>query len=193
MSEVVTTVTAQAAPDDPASPQTPTVTHYEQVAAKLSSAIDEALALMPNFTQSHPLTKGFVQSQKSVSDAFIVSTIAAVEANPELQSVNKFDVTAARDLLQLSDAFRPLVDKLNGAAKNVKFTIDQKRAEIVADALQTYDIAKGVARDAEATTAAEHVGNLRRDLGRSGKHKKKVTPAPAPAPAKPAEQGGLRQ
>src|ERR1700686_5080347 len=79
MSEVVTTVTAQAAPDDPASPQTPTVTHYEQVAAKLSSAIDEALALMPDFTQSHPLTKGFVATQGSVSDAFILTTIAAVE------------------------------------------------------------------------------------------------------------------
>ena len=188
MPKVVTTVTAQAAPDDPAS-QTPTVTHYELVAAKLSSAIDEALALMPNFTQSHPLTKGFVAAQTSVPDAFILSTIAAVEANPELKSVNKFDVTAARDLLQLSDAFRPLVDKLNAAAKNVKFTIDRKRAEIVADALQTYEIAKGVARDAEATTAAEHVGNLRRDLGRSGKRKKK--PAPAPAPGNPAEQGGL--
>jgi hypothetical protein len=181
MSEVVTTVTAQAAPDDPASPQTPTVTHYEQVAAKLSSAIDEALALMPDFTPSHPLTKGFVLSQTSVSDAFILSTIAAVEANPELRSVNKFDVTAARDLLQLSDAFRSLVDKLNAAAKNVKFTIDLKRAAIVADALQTYDIAKGLARDAEATTAAEHVGNLKRDLGRSGRHKKKPTQAPAPA------------
>jgi hypothetical protein len=179
MSEVVTTVTAQAAPADPAQPQTPTVTHYEQVAAKLSSAIDEALALMPIFTPSHPLTKGSVLSQVSVSDAFILTTIAAVEANPELKSVNKFDVTAARDLLQLSDAFRPMVDKLNGAAKNVKFTIDLKRAEIVADALQTYDIAKGVARDAEATTAAEHVGNLKRDLGRSGKRKKKVSPAPA--------------
>lgn len=181
MSEVVATVTAQAAPDDPASPQTPTVTHYEQVAAKLSSAIDEALALMPNFTQSHPLTKGFVRSQQSVSDAFIISTIAAVEANPELQSVNKFDVTAARDLLQLSDAFLPLVDKLNGAAKNVKFTIDLKRATVVTEALQNYEIAKGVARNAEATTAAEHVSNLKRDLGRSGKRKKKVTPAPAPA------------
>jgi len=181
MSEVVTTVTT---PDDPATPQTPTVTHYEQVAAKLSSAIDEALALMPDFTQSHPLTKGFVATQGSVSDTFILTTIAAVEANPELQSVNKFDVTAARDLLQLSDAFRPMVDKLNGAAKNVKFTIDRKRAEIVADALQTYEIAKGVARDAQATTAAEHVGNLKRDLGRSGKKKKK--PAPAPAPGIPA-------
>jgi hypothetical protein len=191
MPEVVTTVTAQAAPDDPAPPQTPTVTHYEQVAAKLSSAIDEALALMPNFTQSHPLTKGFVRSQQSVSDAFIVSTIAAVEANPEPQRVNKFDVTAARDLLQLSDAFLPLVDKLNGAAKNVKFTIDRKRATVVTEALQNYEIAKGVARDAEATTAAEHVGNLKRDLGRSGKRKKK--PTPAPAPGNPAGQGGLGQ
>ena len=54
MPKVVTTVTAQAAPDDPAS-QTPTVTHYELVAAKLSSAIDEALALIrtsPSLTRS---------------------------------------------------------------------------------------------------------------------------------------------
>ncbi len=35
------------------------------------------------------------------------------------------------------------VDKLNGAAKNVKFSVDRKRGAIVADALQTYEIAKG--------------------------------------------------
>ncbi len=184
MSEVVTGVTASAAPDDPAVPQTPTVTHYQQVAARVSQAMDEMLALMPNFTQSHPLTKGFVRTQRSVPDAFIISTIASVEANPELQSVRKFDVTAARDLLQLSEAFRPLVDRFNAAAKNVQFTIDVKRASLIADALQNYEIAKGVARNPEATTAAEHVGNLKRDLGRSGKRKKK--PAPTPAPTAPA-------
>jgi len=51
--------------------------------------------------------------------------------------------------------------------------------------LQAYVLVKGLARNPVGTVAASHAGNLRRDLGRSGKGKKKTAPKPAPAPTVP--------
>jgi len=172
----------QAPPPDPASPPTPTVTHYQQVAANLNKAIDDVLALMPNFVESHPASRGVIRSQRSVSNDFIVSAIAAVEQNPEIQALHDFDVAEARDVLQFSEAFRPMKDKLNAAAVNVEFSIGFRRANIVEPALQVYAVTKGLARNPARTSAAAHASNLKRDLGRSGRKKK---PAPAPVPTLP--------
>lgn len=186
MSDVVST---QAAPDDPASTATPTVTHYQQVAAKVNAAIDELLALVPDFVESHPVTKLFVRTHLNLPADFIDTVIAAAEANPELQTASGFDVTKARDTVQFSDGFRPMADKFDTAAKNIRFTIDSKRADVNNEALRFYEVAKGSARDPRKTTVSAHVGNLKRDLGRTGVgRKKKVTPAPAPTT--PAPTGG---
>jgi hypothetical protein len=169
-----------ASPDDPASSSTPTVTHYQQVAAKLSEAIDEMLALIPNFVESHPATREFVRTHLNVPDYFIGSVIAAAEANPDLPAVSGFDVTNARDTLQFGDAFRPMADKLRAAAKNIRFTIDSRRAQVNREALQFYAVAKGVARDPRKTTVSIHVRFLKRDLGKSGIGRRKKMQDPVP-------------
>jgi len=179
MIDVGTAVTTQATPAEPATPPTPTPTHYEQVAQDLSKVIDEMLALIPTFVEPHPTTKVFVNSHQSVSNEFIASTIAAVEASPELQSLNRFDVKEARDILQFISAFRPMMDKLTATAKNLQFTINSRRANIGNDALRVYGVAKQVARDPQSNLLSDHVTFLKRDLGRSGKGgRKKASPAP---------------
>jgi hypothetical protein len=182
MSRDISKTAVETAPGDLPAPTTPTLTHYEQVAANLSNAIDEWLALVPHFAASHPATKGFVRTQKSVSDDFLVSAIAAVEETPGMLGLNQFDVSRARDTLQYSQAFRPIRDKLFAAAENVGFSIDRRRADVVEPALLTYVIVKGLARNPDGTLAAAHASNLRRDLGRAGRTKKKTAPQPAPAP-----------
>jgi hypothetical protein len=193
MSEQVTGDVPQV-PVDPAPAQTPTVTHYQQIAENLAKAIDDTLALIPSLVEPHPSTTGFVRSHQNVPLQFIATAIAAVEANPELQATANFDVTEARDALQFIDAFRPMADRLNAAAENLTFSIDTRRANVSAGALQVYAVAKGVARVPQNTAVASHVGNLKRDLGKArGTNRKKVTPTPAPVPAapKPTVIGGL--
>ncbi|HEX3578232.1 MAG TPA: hypothetical protein VHY33_06680, partial [Thermoanaerobaculia bacterium] len=169
--------------DPPATP-TPTVTHYDQVSANFSKAFEALLAVLPHFVESHPSTKGFVRTQKTVSDEFLVSTIAAVEETPGMLGLNQFDVSEARDSLQYGLAFRPIRDKLFAAAKNVDFSINLRRANVVEPALQTYVVVKGLARNPAGTLAASHAGNMKRDLGRAGRNRKKK-PAPTPAPVPP--------
>jgi hypothetical protein len=179
-------------PADPVPPaQTPTVTHYQQIAVNLAKAVDDMLALIPSFVEAHPDTKTFVNSHQNVPLTFIATAVAAVEANPELQR-GSFDATEARDALQFIDAFRPMADRLHAAAKNLTFSINSRKANAGTGALEVYAIAKRVALNPLSTTVASHVGNLKRDLGRRGGVKKKHqtpapgAPTPVPVPATPA-------
>jgi hypothetical protein len=188
MSRIVSKTAVETVPGDLPAPVTPTITHYDQVAADFARDLDALLAGVPHFVAEHPATKGFVRAQKTVSDDFIVSAIAAVEETPGMLGLNQFDISKARDALQYSQAFRPLRDKLVAAAKNFGFSIDRRRADVVEPALQAYVLVKGLARNPDGTLAAAHAGNLKRDLRRSGKPKKKKTapqPAPAPTPVPP--------
>ena len=163
------------------STSTPTVTHYEQLAAELSIAIDTAVAAIPNLESPHPSVLDFVRSHQ-LTNAFINSVIAAVEATVELQSVKKFDVTEARDTLQFIEAFGPLASRINVLARRLRFTMRSRRARISAGALQMYEIAKGVARDPSSAALTAHVEEMRRALGR-GRPRVKKTPVPETPPA----------
>jgi hypothetical protein len=178
-------------PADPVPPaQTPTVTHYQQIAENLAKAIDDTLALIPSFQEAHPDTNAFVRTHQNVPLTFIATAVAAVEANPELQA-GTFDATAARDTLQFIDAFRPMADRLHAAAKNLTFSINSRKANAGNGALEVYAIAKRIALNPLSTTVASHAGNLKRDLGKHGRKKKPApgTPTPStpvPAPGTPA-------
>ncbi|HSY49112.1 MAG TPA: hypothetical protein VLC46_09900 [Thermoanaerobaculia bacterium] len=196
MSEQVTGDVPQVPADPVPVVQTPTITHYQQIAENLAKAIDDMLAIIPTFVEAHPDTKAFVNRHLNVPLQFIATAVAAVEANPTLQGTSSFDVTEARDALQFIDAFRPMEDKLRDAMQNLGFSMDSRKANAAIGALQVYAIAKGVARSPLSTTVAAHVSNLRRDLGRVGKAGRKKatqtpgTPAPVPAVPKPAASGG---
>lgn len=172
---------------DPATAQSPTVTHYQQLADDFTKALDQIASSIPKLEATHPATANFVRSHVNVPTEFLATAIAAVEQTPELQAVNKFDVVAARDALQFIEAFRPVLDKMAALTDSLRFTISGRKATVAADALQIYAIAKGVARDPGATNAHSHVQNLKRDLGRSGKTRVAKQPAPPFNAARPEE------
>ncbi|HXH39303.1 MAG TPA: hypothetical protein VNN08_11800 [Thermoanaerobaculia bacterium] len=174
---------------DPVPAQTPTITHYQQIAETFAKALDDMLALIPTFVEAHPDTTRFVNRHQNVPLQFIATAVAAAEENPELQG-GTFDATEARDALQYIDAFRPMADRLHAAAKNLTFSINSRKANAGNGALEVYAIAKRVALNPLSTTVSSHVSNLKRDLGK--RRAKKVTPtpgtpvpAPLPAPGTP--------
>jgi AraC-like DNA-binding protein len=178
-------------PPAPVTGPTPTVTHYQQLADDFSKALDEITQIIPKLEITHPATANFVRSHLNVPTEFLATAIAAVEQTTELQHINKLDIAAARDTLQFIDAFRPVQDKVTALASSLKFTMASRKASLAADALQIYNIAKGIARDPGAAAVASLVQNLKRDLGRRGRPKGSVTanqPAPPFTPAWPGEE-----
>ena len=150
---------------------TPTITHYQQVAAEFMSALDEIAKIIPKLEAIHVSTANLVRSRLNVPNEFLATVTAAVEQVTELQAINKLDVNAARDTLQFLEAFRPVRDKVDAFAKNLKYTMDSRKAKLATDSLLTYDVAKGLARDPNSATIASLVANMKRDLGRRGRPK----------------------
>jgi hypothetical protein len=167
------------APQVPAQ-QTPTVTFYQQVAERFMKSFDESVQIIPKLEGSHVSTATFVRSHLNVPVAFLATTISSVEQHETLQVVQKLDPITARDTLQYIEAFRPVLDKATAFERNLAFTLNSLKALLVADALQIYDVAKGLARDPASADMAAHVANMKRDLGRRGRPRLKKPPAPAP-------------
>lgn len=177
---------AAGATPDPGTTPTPTVTHYQQVADQLSKALDDAFAIMPKLESPHPDTAGWVNAHLNVPDKFVEIAVGAVEQTPELQSIKKLDVDAARDTLQFNAAFSPMRLKVAAFEKAMGFTMNSGKANVAADSLQVYYLLKGLARDPGSAHLIPIAGALKHALGRHGRTK-------AAAPAAPAalQKGGL--
>ncbi len=144
----------------------PTVTASDLLAADIVQAIDDLAARIPRLQRPHSKTAPQVRGGRTVPDEAILSMIAGVEAEPALQQLGTFDTDSARALLQFSFAFGPVLDRLNGLAAALSFTMESWRAEVASDLLRTYTIMKGLSRDPK-TGMIHHVETLRRDLRRT--------------------------
>ncbi|MCU1348234.1 MAG: hypothetical protein JWO56_1264 [Acidobacteria bacterium] len=143
----------------------PTATHYEEVAAQTTSLVNQVAALIPYLEAPHPGTTPFVRGQQNVPIEFIATVTSSVDANEELQGL-QFDPVAAKDMLQYDGAFQPLLRHILGLARDLKFSLDSRKASVAADALQMYVIAKGISRATDSPKVVEHVLNMQNALGR---------------------------
>jgi hypothetical protein len=166
MLEMITSGVPEEAVTD--SPATPTTTHYQEVAAQFIALLNAAIALIPSLEPFHASTEEFVRAHQSFPIEFIATVLAAVELDPELRRVDKFDVAEARDTLQFLDAFRPVIDQLATLLRDLKFTCGARKARVVADGLLMYGVAKAFGRDPASAAVAAHARNMKRDLKRSG-------------------------
>lgn len=186
---VTTAGPAETAPPPPIDPANPnlTVTKYQELADEMSAAFDGFVAKLPQFEERHPATQRFVQGHLSVSEQFVASAVAAVDATEELQGVKKLDVNQARDVQQFVNAFQAVADKAIAFGRGLQFTIDSQKASLAADALQIYAISKGIARDPGSAPLVAHVETMKRHLNRGRKKKAATEPTPStggnPAPA----------
>lgn len=165
---------------------TATPTPFDDVAAQVSAAIVAVVKLIPAFEPRHAETAQFVKRYQTFSDDSIRSTIAAIDANPELNSANTFDLEEARSTLQFLDAFRPVMDQADQFRSDLRFTYFSRKAHVVEQVLQTYALAKGMGRNPLSAGVAAHAKVIKRDLRRPRAVRSKAANKPTPAPA-PAE------
>jgi len=70
-------------PDTP----TPTITHYQQIAAEFMAALDEISQIIPKLAAAHVSTVNLVRSRLNVPNQFLATVTAAVVQVPELQAM----------------------------------------------------------------------------------------------------------
>jgi len=152
-------------------PHGPTTTASELLAAEIIAAIEAIAARIARLEGPHPLTAPRVRGARTISDDAVVSMIAIVEGEPQLQALGTFDQDNARAMLQFNHAFDRVMDRLNMLTASLSFTREAWKAEVVSQLLRTYDIMKGLARD-PAAGLMNHVETLRRDIGRTNPGRK---------------------
>jgi len=160
----------------------PVLTAYEQLVANLNNAIDALMAQIPQIQAPHATTSKFVRTHLNVPLEFIAGAVGAVNNSPALQASNAFDANEGRDALQFISAFQPLQEKLALVAQNLKFTIDERKANISVKAQVLYGVAKQVARDPSNVGVTGHVKLLKDHLARAKRAKKATAGTPTPAP-----------
>lgn len=138
----------------------------ETIATRIRAAVDAIGDLVPRLERPHRSTRRGIQAHRTVPREFIVSVIAVIEQVQELRAVGAFDAADARETMQFIDAFRPIADQIGALADALRFTMEARKARVVAGALRTYDIARSLGRDEENSDLTAHLSILKRDLRR---------------------------
>src|SRR4051812_6496963 len=157
---------------------TPTVTQSERTATLVRKVLKEAAKRIPGLKAPHAPTARRLSGHRTVPKKFIEGIISAVDAIGELRATGKFDVNEARAALQFEAAYRPIANQLALMLSSLNYTIDSRVASVAADALQTYTVAKGLARDGRNRDLTTRLRRLKLDLGRKGPRKKKKVTTP---------------
>jgi hypothetical protein len=159
----------------------PTRTQYQLLAAKVLKDLEAVAAQIPRLESRHEATEAFVRRYRGVRLRFLATSVINIEQNETLRALNKLDVDAGHDALQFIEAFRPVLDRIEAFAGNVRYTLGARKAHLAAAALQVYDMAKGFSRDPASAPLISIVQNLKRDLGpRGGRRTPEISPDESP-------------
>lgn len=191
----VITVTTQPIVD----PQTPTPSHYDEVAAQLMEALDRFAAAIPKLDESAAVDAKQVRRNLNVPDAFCHTAISATEQLPELEVPRKLYAEKNRNRLQYIAAFGPVNDKLLALSQRLTHGLRANRSAVGGDSLEIYRVTRAQVKSTRNPALVSHFEALQRDLAkrkqtkaeRKEREAKKLDQLVEEAIAKRAAQGLL--
>ena len=131
-------------------------------------------ALIPDLRKPQPETAKKVRGARTVSREAVVSILAMAESCPALPKIMNCERT--HEVLESTDAFRLLGERIERLQAQVKYTLEARWAEVVGSAMAMYFVADKLAKKPENADLVPHVATIRRHLGRrngaTGKRKK---------------------
>jgi hypothetical protein len=163
--------------DSMAEKPNPALTKSEVQAAQVRKVLREAAKRIPGLKAPHKALARTLTAHRTVPRKFLLGIVFAVETSERLRAISKFDVEDARDAMEFQAAFRPVADQLALMLASLNHTIDLRMAPVAAGALQTYTIAKVLARSRGNSDLTQNLDALKRDLGRRRTKKRKTTKA----------------
>jgi hypothetical protein len=144
----------------------------EQLAAEVAKVMD-LIAEVLHLETPHPSTAHRVRGARTVPREFVISLIGAAERRPDLPVLGDFDSAEARAVLESAEACRLVAERTVMLLASLNYTIEARWSRVVSEAMKTYLLASILAKDLNNVTLAAETENLRRQLGRKGRGKKK--------------------
>ncbi|HYK05501.1 MAG TPA: hypothetical protein VE974_27360 [Thermoanaerobaculia bacterium] len=113
-----------------------------------------------------------LNSLTSVPAAFVELTAVARTNNVALVRGGATTPAETRDLMSYGEAYSPVADELEAFAQFIRYSIAAAKAAAADEALNTYALARRLARRAAHADLAPHVADMRRALGNRGRRSK---------------------
>src|SRR5258708_17940128 len=140
---------------------------YSQAVATIQQALDAILAAIPATPLKDQSPIAYVRKRQAVQPELISRAVTAAGTTPVLHSL--IDVTEARDNLAFTNAFRPVFDRMNGIAEDLKFAIDTRHAKSGSEALTVYHTSKRIAKGPGGVAQlAAHAAKMKAHSNRVG-------------------------
>ena len=118
-----------------------------------------------------------LSSLASVPAPFIELTAVARTNDVALVRGGATTPAETRDLMAYGEAYSPVADELEAMAQFIRYSIAAAKAKAADEALNTYALARRLARRAAHADLAPHVADMRRALGNRGRRSKAASAA----------------
>jgi hypothetical protein len=148
---------------------------HEPNAQKVIETLHAAKAMIPRMQGLDKKQHKAMRTLLNVPIPFVEQASATVLLSPEIQSMQRLTPERALDDIQFLQAYLPVRNEIEALLKNVDYSLNAVKAELVSESLLVYTMAKALLR--KNGHFAVFVRNMRRELGRSGRRKKKVKPS----------------
>jgi hypothetical protein len=161
---------------------TPDAAALEAAVQQAMSHIEDIYQLLPDFvpTKADGL-KGMPAN--TVSNEFLEACAFAAEKDATLQTKTGLDPVRTRLVIARNLRYDTLATVAETLVRDIRYNMLRDRWDVVQQALQVYNIAKGFTRNERADAALAHVRKMKSAMGRIGNRGKlKTTPAPLPVP-----------
>jgi len=167
--------------DDPRTPAqivpvgegSPTLTEQQRIANEVRAELNALAARIPRLEQPHSATASWVRAYRTVTTESITRLIALVEQFDVFRNLGTFDVAEARDTLQFNEAFKPIADRVAALLAALNYTMEARKARVVAAGLRTYGVAKELARDNKSMGLRFALDALQTEMRRSRSRRRK--------------------
>jgi hypothetical protein len=152
--------------------------------AALDGVVQQAVAqlrgvyqLLPDFVPAPVEGVKAMRAARSVSDDFLEASAVAAENDATMQATTGIDPVRTRLVITRNLRFEPLAAAAEALARDIRYNMFRERWSVVQQALQVYNLAKGLTRNERAGALVAHVRTMQSALGRSGIRRKPKAPS----------------
>jgi hypothetical protein len=152
--------------------------------AALDAVIQQAVAqvkgvyqLLPDFVPAPADGVKTMRSARAFGDEFLEASAVAAENDATMQVTTGIDPARTRLVITRNLRFEPLAAAAEALARDIRYNMCRERWDVVQQALQVYNLAKGFTRNERAGALVAHVRTMQSALGRSGIRRKPKAPS----------------
>jgi len=161
--------------------------------ASIDAVVQQALvqlrgvySIVPDLRPTPPEGLKVFRFARGITDEFLEAGAVAAQNDATMQAVTGLDPVRTRMVINRNLRFEPLAAAAEALARDIRYNMFRERWDVVQQALQVYNLAKGYTRNTRGASLVAHVKTMQNALGRTGRSRKTKSPAPAPATPPPA-------